>query len=59
MFYHQKKNDYNISPSRYIFTGEAETYRPIPEIVADLDAIEEEAKDTDKALREILSQLGV
>ncbi len=29
-----KKNDYNISPSRYIHTGEAETYRPIAEIVA-------------------------
>ena len=54
-----KKNDFNISPSRYIHTGEAETYRPLAEIVADLDAIEEEAKETDKALREILNQLGV
>ena len=54
-----KKNDFNISPSRYIHTGEAETYRPLAEIVADLDAVEEEAKETDKALREILSQLGV
>ena len=54
-----KKNDYNISPSRYIYTGEAETYRPIAEILAELDVIEEEAKETDKALREILSQLGV
>ena len=54
-----KKNDFNISPSRYIHTGEAETYRPLAEIVADLDAVEEEAKETDKDLREILSQLGV
>ncbi len=54
-----KKNDYNISPSRYIHTGEAETYRPLAEIVADLDAIEEEAKETDKALREILESIGV
>jgi type I restriction enzyme M protein len=54
-----KKNDYNISPSRYIHTGEAETYRPISEIVADLDAIETEARKTDKALRKILKQLGV
>ena len=54
-----KKNDYNISPSRYIFTGETETYRPLAEIVADLDAIEEEARETDKALRKILNQLGV
>ncbi|ASQ90255.1 DNA methyltransferase [Prosthecochloris sp. GSB1] len=54
-----QKNDYNISPSRYIHTGEAETYRPIAEIVEELNAIEEEARATDKALREILRQLGV
>ena len=54
-----KKNDYNISPSRYIHTGEAEAYRPLAEIVADLDAIEEEAKETDRALREILERIGV
>ena len=54
-----KKNDYNISPSRYIHTSDAETYRPIGEIVAELDAIELEAKQTDKALRRILKQLDV
>ena len=54
-----KKNDYNISPSRYIHTSDAETYRPLAEIVAELDAIEAEAKETDKALRKILKQLGV
>lgn len=54
-----KKNDYNISPSRYIHTGDAETYRPIAEIVEELNVIEAEAKETDNALREILKQLGV
>ena len=54
-----KKNDYNISPSRYIHTGDAETYRPLSEIVAELDMIEAEARETDKALREILGKLGV
>ena len=54
-----KKNDYNLSPSRYIHTSDAETYRPIAEIVEELDAIEAEAKETDKALRKILKQLGV
>ena len=53
------KNDYNISPSRYIHTSDAETYRPIAEIVEDLDVIEAEARETDKALRGILKQLGV
>ena len=54
-----KKNDYNISPSRYIHTSDAETYRPIAEIVEELNAIEAEARATDAALREILRQLGV
>ena len=54
-----EKNDYNISPSRYIHTSDAETYRPIAEIVEELNAIEAEARETDKALREILEKLGV
>ncbi len=52
-----KKNDYNISPSRYIHTAEAETYRPIAEIVAELEAIEVEAREADKALKEILTYI--
>jgi type I restriction enzyme M protein len=54
-----KKNDYNISPSRYIHTSDAETYRPIAEIVEELNTIEAGARETDKALRHILKQLGV
>jgi len=54
-----KKNDYNISPSRYIHTSDAETYRPIAEIVEELKLIEAEARETDKALQKILKQLGV
>ena len=49
-----KKYDYNISPSRYIFTGDMETYRPLSEFVAELDVIEAEASKTDKALQVIL-----
>jgi type I restriction enzyme M protein len=54
-----KKHDYNISSSRYIHTGDAEIYRPIAEIVTELDAIEAEARETDKALKEILEKIGV
>ena len=54
-----KKNDYNISPSRYIHTSDAETYRPIAEIVEELNVIEAEAKETDKALRAILEKIGI
>ena len=53
-----KKNDYNISPSRYIHTSDAETYRPISEIVEELEAIEAEARETDKALKGILEKIA-
>ena len=48
------KNDFNISPSRYIHTGEADEYRPIAEIVEELEGIEEEAAETDTALKKLL-----
>jgi len=54
-----KNNDHKISSSRYIHTSDDETYRPIAEIVDELDVIEVEAKETDKALREILKKIGV
>jgi type I restriction enzyme M protein len=53
------KNDHNISPSRYIHTGEGEEYRPLAEIVQELRDLEEEAKVTSVQLDEILSTLGV
>ena len=52
------KNDFNISPSRYIHTGEADEYRPIPEIVEELNALEDEARETDQALKAILARIG-
>ena len=53
------RNDYNISPSRYIHTADGEEYRPIAEIVEELTALEEEAKATDAALKAILSRIGI
>ncbi len=44
------KNDYTISLSRYIHTADGEEYRPIAEIVEELNALEEEARETDRAL---------
>lgn len=52
------KHDYNISPSRYIRTGESEEYRPITEIAEELDALEAEMAGVDAALRDILVKLG-
>jgi type I restriction enzyme M protein len=53
------KNDFNISPSRYIHTGEADEYRPIAEIVEELNVLADEARETDVALKAILSRIGV
>jgi type I restriction enzyme M protein len=53
------KNDYNVSPSRYIHTAEAEEYRPIGEILEELDLLEAEAAETSAALRAVLGKLGV
>jgi type I restriction enzyme M protein len=53
------KNDFNISPSRYIHTGAGEEYRPIAEIVEELEALEAESRETDAALKSILARLGV
>ena len=53
------KNDFNISPSRYIHTGEADEYRPIAEIVEELRDLDDEAKLTTGQLDKILSVLGV
>jgi type I restriction enzyme M protein len=53
------KNDFNISPSRYIHTGAGEEYRTLMEIVEELDALEQEAKSTDASLRGILDKLGI
>ena len=53
------KNHFNISPSRYIHTGAGEEYRPLAEIVEELDALDQEAKSTDASLRGILDKLGI
>jgi type I restriction enzyme M protein len=53
------KNDYNISPSRYIHTADGEEYRPIAEIASDLEVLEAEAQETNIALRKILETLGI
>ena len=53
------KNDYNLSPSRYVETAEADTYRDIPEILGELVEVEDEAKAVDKELKSIFSKLGI
>ena len=52
-----KENDYNLSPSRYVSITEEENYRPINEIRADLERLEEERKKVEERIREILKKL--
>jgi len=52
------KNDYNISPSRYIHTADAEEHRPIAEIVEELYGLEDEATVIDRNLKRILKKIG-
>ena len=51
------KSDYNISPSRYIHTSNAETFRPIAVIVEELKVMEAETSETDKVSKTILEKL--
>jgi type I restriction enzyme M protein len=51
------KNDFNISPSRYIHTSAGEEYRPIAEIVEELELLEEAARTTNAELKHILNYL--
>jgi type I restriction enzyme M protein len=51
------KEDYNISPSRYIHVADAETHRPIAEILEELEALEVEAAEANAALHCALGAL--
>jgi type I restriction enzyme M protein len=53
------KNDFNISPSRYIHTGAGEEYRPIAEIVEELESLDEEVAQSDNAIKQLLKMLRV
>ena len=53
------KNDFNISPSRYIHTGAGEEYRPLAEIAQEIRDLEDEAIATSKQLIKLFSTLGV
>jgi type I restriction enzyme M protein len=52
------KNDYNLSPSRYVSTGAEAEVLPLDEAVVLLKETEEERAASDKELRAVLNQLG-
>jgi type I restriction enzyme M protein len=54
-----EKNDFNISPSRYVHAGSDEEYRPVAEIVDSLEGLALEAAEVDAALRELFKKIGL
>jgi len=53
------RNDYNLSPSRYVSSNNKEEVLPLDEAVVLLAEAEEERQAVDKELKEILSKLGL
>ena len=53
------RNDYNLSPSRYVTTDEQEEVLPLEEAVVLLQEAEEELREADRKLREVLQALGL
>lgn len=53
------RNDYNLSPSRYVATNDEEEVLPLEDAVVLLREAEEERAEVDQALREVLRVLGV
>lgn len=52
------KNDFNLSPSRYVSTGVGPGVLPLDEAVVLLQEAEEERAEADKQLDEVLAKLG-
>ena len=53
------RNDYNLSPSRYVSTNGKEEVLPLEEAVVRLQEAEEDRAEADRALNEVLRTLGV
>jgi type I restriction enzyme M protein len=50
------RNDYNISPSRYIHVAETEEFRPLAEILEELETLEVVASETNQLLMQVLGR---
>jgi type I restriction enzyme M protein len=53
------KNDYNLSPSRYVSTNDEEPVLPLEDAMVLLEEAEEERKNADKELNKVLMRLGL
>ena len=52
-----RKADYNLSPSRWVGQADAVAQRPIAEIIADMQRLDEEAREIDGRLAQTLARL--
>jgi type I restriction enzyme M protein len=53
------KNDYNLSPSRYVETSAAEEYNDIPTLLTEIEGLEKKSKKIDVELGEVFKTLGL
>lgn len=53
-----EKNDYNLSPSRYVSMADDETQRPIAELLEELQELNVEAQAIDAALADTFQKMG-
>nr|MBI4316970.1 SAM-dependent DNA methyltransferase [Chloroflexota bacterium] len=53
------RNDYNISPSRYVHTAAGEETRPLGEIVQELRELECREKEVSEIMSRIFAELGI
>ncbi len=53
------RNDYNLSPSRYVATNDVEEVLPLEEAVLLLAQAEEQRGEADAQLQAVLTQLGL
>jgi type I restriction enzyme M protein len=51
------KNDFNLSPSRYISSADIQTIRTLPDLMKDLKTLTAQQKEIDEQLRPILGKL--
>ena len=52
-----KKADYNLSPSRWVGQTDAVAQRPIKEIVAEMQRLDEEAREIEASMAQMLARL--
>ena len=53
------RNDYNLSPSRYVAQDSGEVVLPLEEAIVLLKEAEEERREADESLKEILGMIGI